>query len=111
MITPAGKECRYYYADHHRGRNVQECRLIAKNRNNREPWVPALCSGCPVPDILQANQCPDMHLEGEVVRKWLFLKEVKVTAYCTRTMSEVKEPRVGCSQCHIPHIQINEGEL
>ena len=31
MRTPAGKECRFYYQDYNRGRNVQECRLIKAN--------------------------------------------------------------------------------
>jgi hypothetical protein len=26
---------------------------------------------------------------------------VEVTAFCTRSMSEVEEPEIGCGQCHL----------
>ena len=28
MRTPAGKECRYFYGNYHRGRGIEECRLL-----------------------------------------------------------------------------------
>ena len=35
MRTPAGTECKFFYANYFRGRNQQECRLIAANRQFR----------------------------------------------------------------------------
>ncbi len=95
MRTPAGFECRYFYGNYFRGRNVEECRLVTHD------WTPKLCNTCPVPAILRANACPNLVLEGRVERRLLgFSKQVKVTAYCTKTASPVKEPAIGCGQCH-----------
>ena len=94
MRTPAGKECRYYYEDFHRGRAVQECRLLS-----REEWQPRVCGVCPVPGILQANRCPHMRLEARLVRSWLW-RRVEVPAYGERYRVPVKHPYVGCGRCH-----------
>src|SRR5947207_1157973 len=61
MRTPAGKECRFYYADYNRGRDLQKCRLIEGNPASL-PWRPKYCFSCPVPEILNANASPDMEL-------------------------------------------------
>ena len=98
MITPAGKECRYYYEDYFRGNELQECRLIGRNPRS-ESWEPKLCASCPVPDILRANSSPHLALEARVVRRLRFWKSVQVEAYCTRHLAEIPEPRVGCAQC------------
>lgn len=94
MRTPAGKECRYYYEDFHRGRAIQECRLLS-----REEWQPRVCSVCPVPDILRANRCAHMRLHARLVRRWL-RRRVEVTAYCDRYEVPVENPYVGCGRCH-----------
>ena len=100
MKTPYGQECRFYYEDYFRGRSKQECRLIERNPNS-EHWQPSLCRDCPVPAILRDNACPNMALEARVVRGWLGLtRRVEVLAVCTLSADEVKEPRVGCGQCH-----------
>lgn len=100
MITPAGVECRYYYADYYRGRERQECRLIAQHRGS-EPWQPRLCASCPVPGILRTNACPNLVLEGRVERRFLGLaRRVVVGAICSRYLVEVPEPQVGCGHCH-----------
>jgi hypothetical protein len=100
VITPAGKECRYYYADYLRGRERQECRLLAQNRAG-ELWVPDLCFSCPVPDILRANACPNLVLEARVERQWFgFKKRVAVSAVCSKYLVSVDEPAVGCGHCH-----------
>jgi hypothetical protein len=100
MITPAGKECRYYYADYYRGRETQECRLIGRNPHS-EGWTPALCKNCPVPGILLANACPNLVLEGKVVKGLLGLRrKVRVTAVCSKHLVEVEKPHVGCGHCH-----------
>ena len=69
MKTPANKECKFYYADFHRGRNVQECRLIGKNPESK-PWQPKHCNICQVPDILRANSSDSLKLEATVESKW-----------------------------------------
>lgn len=99
MRTPAGKECKFYYEDFHRGRSKQECRLIQRNPAS-EPWRPSLCNTCPVPAILRANACPNMVLEARVGRRWGLLRQVKVQAFCLLVMEEVTEPMVGCGRCH-----------
>ena len=102
MRTPYGKECKYYYADYFRGRNVQECRLIQANLAS-ESWKPALCQMCPVPDILLANGCPNLALRARV-GKSLFglLQKVEVEAVCREYRVEVTKPQVGCGKCHLP---------
>lgn len=100
MRTPAGKECPYFYGDYYRGRNAEECRLIGlvPAPNN---WTADLCKKCPVPGIYRANACPNMVLEGRVKHTFLGLrKQVEVNAFCKKTARVVKEPEIGCGQCH-----------
>lgn len=99
MRTPAETECHFYYEDYYRGRELQECRLVARNRTS-ERWTPDLCKTCRVPRILQANACPNMILEARVVRRFGLLRRVQIKAFCTLQMSEVADPMVGCGQCH-----------
>ena len=100
MITPAGVECRYYYEDYYRGRERQECRLVAQNPES-EPWRPELCKTCPVPGILRANACPHLVLEGRVEKGFLGLRRrLKVSAVCSKYLVEVPEPHIGCGHCH-----------
>jgi hypothetical protein len=109
MRTPAGKECRYFYGDYHRGRKREECRLLAA-ASPPERWTPDLCFTCPVPDMLQANACEHMDLEVRVERPFPFIKRrVAVYAYCTKTNRDVPEPHIGCGECHpIPDIFMGE---
>ena len=97
MRTPAGTECKYYYEDFHR-RTYQECRLIARNPDSLH-WSPDLCAQCPVPRILQANQCPHLLLKATVVRRLLLFRRVLVEAFCDARKVNVAEPMVGCGQC------------
>ncbi len=100
MKTPAGKECKFYYADFYRGRETQVCRLIEQNRESL-PWKPSLCQTCPVPDILRANASNTLKLEGTVVNKFLGLKQqVEVKGWCSECFSEVPDPRRGCPNCN-----------
>ncbi len=100
MRTPAGKECQYYYADFHRGRDVQTCRLIERNRES-PPWTPGLCHTCPVPDILMANACPHLVLDAQVGKRLFGLvQRVEVTGWCSEYFLDVEHPAVGCGHCH-----------
>jgi hypothetical protein len=100
MRTPAGFECKFFYADYYRGREKQECRLIAQNPAS-ERWTPGLCRDCPVPKVVRANACPHLVLEASVVKTWAGLgRRVTFSATCTKTLDIVPKPEVGCGHCH-----------
>ena len=100
MRTPFGQECKYYYADFHRGRSHQECRLVEGNPESAA-WTPDVCRGCPVPDILRANACQYLILNGRVVKGFLgFGRKMVIEATCLKTKRNVSEPHVGCGECH-----------
>lgn len=100
MKTPAGTECHYFFGDYYRGRNHEECRLIG-NAPPPHQWTRDLCQKCPVPDILLANACPNMVLDGKVNRGVLGKgKKVVVSAYCNFVHQMVPEPHIGCGHCH-----------
>ena len=99
MRTPHGAECKFYYADFHRGRNTQECRLPRPDRS--EKWTPGLCQTCPAPRFLLANACQHLILIGEIDRGFLGLnRKMKVTASCRKSEKPVAEPAIGCGHCH-----------
>ena len=107
MRTPAGTECRYYYEDYYRGRERQECRLIAQNPDS-DRWQPKLCQSCPVPRILQANACPNLVLEGRVKKSFLGLfRRVAVSSICSKYLIDVPQPQVGCGHCHEERLGAN----
>lgn len=96
MRTPAGKECRHYYEDFHRGRNIQECRLVRGNPDSLS-WKPVDCSSCPVPDILNANADADLELTLTISKRLLgFGRKLTVTAYCLKHRIPIDDPYVGC---------------
>ncbi len=100
MRTPAGFDCQFFYADYHRGRNVEACRLIERNPKS-ERWTPGLCKDCPVPRVTRANACTHLTLQATVVKTWLGLnRKVTLSAYCVKSAQPVAEPEVGCGQCH-----------
>lgn len=99
MKTPAGKECRFYYQNFHRGRSEQECRLIMANPRSA-PWRPSDCGSCPVPDILLANSNPNLVLEATIEKGFLgFNRRVNVKAFCSKHLIDVPKPQVGCPEC------------
>ncbi|MCC7361340.1 MAG: hypothetical protein IT317_17775 [Anaerolineales bacterium] len=100
MRTPAGFECRYFYANYFRGRSQQECRLVEREAAS-ERWTPGLCRDCPVPKIMAANACPHLVLDAKVVKTWGGLgRKVAASAACTKTLSDVANPHTGCGHCH-----------
>jgi hypothetical protein len=99
MRTPAGKDCRFYYADYNRGRNLQECRLI-KGNSESLPWRPNYCANCPVPDILNANSSRDLELTLTVKPVLLGLgRKLEVTATCFKHRTVIEDPYIGCPKC------------
>ena len=98
MRTPAGTECPYYYEDFNRGRAIQECRLIARNRHSL-PWTPDLCAKCKVPAVLRANGSPDLRLELAVRRRLGLFRTLQLTAYCRRHDHPIDDPFRGCPDC------------
>jgi hypothetical protein len=90
--------CPYYFADYGRGREIEKCRLIARNRENRRPWRRGLCDTCPVPGILRQSTCQHLALEASVERKLGLLDRVEVYAVCTEHIIELKDPK-RCPQC------------
>lgn len=100
MKTPAGQECPYFFGDYYRGRSNEECRLIGKNPPPQN-WTRDLCTTCPVPGITRANACPNMILTPTIKKGFLGLKrKVTISAWCTKSNSDVKVPEVGCGICH-----------
>jgi hypothetical protein len=99
MRTPAGKECRFYYQDYNRGRNVQECRLIKANPESL-PWRPKYCSMCSMPDILNANSSADLELKLTVKPLVLGLgRRLEVIAACRKHRIVIEDPYIGCPKC------------
>jgi hypothetical protein len=100
MKTPFGFDCPYFFGDYYRGRSHEECRLLAQDARSSS-WTSALCRTCPVPAIIRANACPTMVLKGIVKPGFLGLgRKMQVSAYCTLSQGEVREPQIGCGQCH-----------
>ncbi len=100
MKTPAGKECPQYFADFHRGRHIQECRLALRNPESA-PWHPNDCARCPVPDILLANASPNMRLRLTIKPGILGIgRHNKVDAFCEKHLVTIDDPFVGCPQCN-----------
>ncbi len=97
-VPTTGKDCPYFYGDYYRGREHEECRLIGVNDPD---WTVEDCKTCPVPDIVRANSCEHMTLSAEIAKGFLGLgRRVRVQAYCTKTHQDVKDPYVGCGECH-----------
>jgi hypothetical protein len=100
MRTPAGKECRFFYGDYHRGRNNEDCRLLS-SATPPQHWTRDMCFKCPVPDILQANACAHMSLQPRVTRPFPFIKRrVEVLAVCSSSQRQGFDPHLGCGDCH-----------
>lgn len=100
MKTPAGKECKYFFGDYHRGRDHEECRLLKGNPDSPS-WKPDYCRICPVPEILRQNACPNMTLDASVKKGFLgFGTTIEVHGWCSEYFLEAKDPAVGCGHCH-----------
>jgi hypothetical protein len=99
MRTPAGSECKYFYGDYFRGREHEECRLLAVSNSD---WTPDLCRTCPVPAIGRANACKSMELRAQVTRPLsaAFQRRVQVKTFCKKTERSGFDPHIGCGECH-----------
>jgi hypothetical protein len=99
MRTPAGKECPHYYADYHRGRQIEECRLVKANPQSVS-WQPKDCSRCPVPDIVLANASDTMLLKLTIRPALLgTVRRMKIDAWCDKHAIPIENPYVGCPRC------------
>jgi hypothetical protein len=108
MLTPDGRECRFYYQDFHRGHSEQDCRLVRSNPRSAA-WEPRDCANCPVPDILRANNSPDLVLEATVKKGILgFGRRVDVSAFCSRHLIDVDKPEIGCPKCSLERPGLRE---
>ena len=65
MRNPYGAECKYFYGDYHRGRNLEECSLL---KSASITWRKDYCKKCPVPSILRANACEYMVLSPRMIQ-------------------------------------------
>jgi len=100
MRTPAGKECRFFYGNYHRGREIEECRLL-QDASPPLAWKAELCSTCPVPEILMNNACEHLILVPSLVRPFPFIKQgVQVKPYCLKNQRSGFDPNIGCGECH-----------
>lgn len=100
MRTPSGKLCKYYYADFHRGRNVQECRSVKQNADSLR-WQPSDCHKCPVPEILNANASSALELKVTISSRLLgILRNIEVVASCNKHQCIVPNPYIGCEPCN-----------
>jgi hypothetical protein len=99
MRTPVGIECKYFYGDYFRGRSIEECSLLKASGHR---WTPDLCRTCPAPGIARANACEFLQLSATVGRplEAAFMRRVQLRAYCDKTRKNVKEPQIGCGECH-----------
>ncbi len=98
MRTPFGFDCPHFYGDYYRGRSREECRLIVNTASQQ--WKVELCKSCPVPAITRSNNCENMSLYATIKKGFLSKPHVEVTAYCSKSQSEVKVPALGCELCH-----------
>lgn len=90
--------CLYFYGDYFRGKEKEDCRLLAASPLNTRPWKRGHCDTCPVPALLIASNSRDLALEAAVQRKFL-REQVEVTfAVCTKHMLELDDP-VYCPKC------------
>lgn len=96
-MTSKPVNCRYLFADYHRGRDLEECRLIKRNADSR-PWRRPLCDSCPVPGILRETNCEEIALEASVTKKWGLIERVEVYAVCARHLIELNNPKF-CRRC------------
>lgn len=102
MKTPAGKQCRFYYEDFNRGRNLQECRAARRPEAGTSlQWQPKDCASCPVPEILNANASADMEIEVVIKPRLLGLgRNLTVAAHCSKHDIAITDPFVGCERCN-----------
>ncbi len=100
MKLPDGRFCPHYYVERDRWREgPSRCNLLSQEEMPR--WSEALCTSCPVPDILRANACPRMHLRLHIRSSFLRRRKIEVRAFC-EIGGEISDPYVGCGHCHAP---------
>ena len=107
MRTPAGKDCPHYHEDFHRGRNVQECRLVNQNPNSLY-WKESDCKSCAIPEILNANASQFLELKLAIKPKLLgFGRQMEIKASCVKHGLDIEDPYVGCPKCNAERPGLN----
>ena len=106
MRNPAGEECQHYYEDFNRGREIQECRLIKRNRASL-PWTPDLCAKCEVPAVRRRNPSPDLRLELSVSKRFGLFTRLDLQAFCLRLDCPAEDPKKGCELCLGPLAELD----
>jgi hypothetical protein len=96
MSNKPRPNCRYYYDDYFRGREVMECRL-PKSQQTRQ-WQRKICDTCPVPAILRETNCAHLALEGTIRKRFPFGEHMEVFAICAKHMIQLEDGR-HCPQC------------
>lgn len=98
MKVPDGRECKFFYGDYYRGRNFDECRALS-NPEDKRTWNSSYCKSCPLPDYLRNNSCENL-VYSVYLEKILIKKRIKVKAWCKQQHVAVRDPNVGCGNCH-----------
>ena len=107
MRTPVGKDCPHYHEDFHRGRNIQECRLVNHNPDSLR-WKPTDCKLCAVPEIRNANASPSLELMVTIKPKLLGIgRQIEIKASCTRHRTAIADAYVGCPKCNAERPGLN----
>ena len=91
-------DCPFFYANYHRGLDIEKCRLVERNPENARPWHRSLCNSCPVPRMLRQTTSRNLLVEGSVVRKFGLLDRVSVYAVCGEHLVELADP-LHCPAC------------
>ncbi len=94
----SGVDCPYYYSDYLRGRETEECRLLASSPEATGTWRRALCRTCPVPGTIQQTECDHLVLEATIQRQWLFQRVQITFSLCGESMEALPDP-LHCSAC------------
>jgi len=105
MQTPDGRQCPYYYLTAHRTTRERGLCHLLEGTADAAQWTSQLCTSCVAPDIKLANRCEHMVLHARIGRRpghFWERKRMLIDATCLRSGCVVKDPMVGCGQCHAP---------
>lgn len=105
MPIKSPPNCRFYFEDYHRGREVSECRL-PKSRDSLQ-WERSICDACPVPELLRETNCAYLALEG-TIRKKVFGQRIEIFSVCTKHLIQLPDGKT-CNQCQAEQDDLLKG--